>query len=33
MLNFSDLLVCLVVGVRDLGGIVFIDEVNFDYYY
>jgi FO synthase subunit 1 len=31
--NFSDLLACLAAGVRDLGGIVPIDEVNPDYHH
>lgn len=31
--NFGDLLACLAAGVRDLGGIVPIDEVNPDYHH
>lgn len=31
--NFSDLLACLAAGVKDLGGIVPIDEVNPDYHH
>ncbi|AIE73332.1 MULTISPECIES: 7,8-didemethyl-8-hydroxy-5-deazariboflavin synthase subunit CofG [unclassified Synechocystis] len=31
--NFSDLLACLAAGVRDLGGIVPIDEVNPNYHH
>ncbi|MBE9203019.1 7,8-didemethyl-8-hydroxy-5-deazariboflavin synthase subunit CofG [Synechocystis salina LEGE 06099] len=31
--SFSDLLACLAAGVRDLGGIVPIDEVNPDYHH